>query len=381
MSSILDISIAIPDHQVESDELIQFYEQGLASMEFSSIFSKLKFLSRKTKIQKRYSCIPDFNGKEYELFKGGDFVPTIEQRTEVYKREVIPLASKSIDALFENNDIAPSDVTHLITVSCTGLFAPGLEFHLAEKYGLQHAEKIALNFIGCYAAIKAMKLANTIGLSNPEACILIVCVELCSLHFYPSLVDEDIIANLLFADGASALFVCGDSNPHMKKKVVLRVDQMGSAYIPGTFDLMTWNISSTAFRMYLDKEIVNVIKKNIGDVVHAFLDKQGSTPRYWAIHPGGIKILEAVKEGLHLNEANVELSMDVLREYGNMSSPTILFILQRIFDEIRNSESEHKSGIFTCAFGPGLSIEMIHLSAISAEAIENPAIKELNYVV
>ena len=299
----------------------------------------------------------------------------------MYKREVIPLASKSIDALFENNDIAPSDVTHLITVSCTGLFAPGLEFHLAEKYGLQHAEKIALNFIGCYAAIKAMKLANTIGLSNPEACILIVCVELCSLHFYPSLVDEDIIANLLFADGASALFVCGDSNPHMKKKVVLRVDQMGSAYIPGTFDLMTWNISSTAFRMYLDKEIVNVIKKNIGDVVHAFLDKQGSTPRYWAIHPGGIKILEAVKEGLHLNEANVELSMDVLREYGNMSSPTILFILQRIFDEIRNSESEHKSGIFTCAFGPGLSIEMIHLSAISAESIENPAIKELNYVV
>jgi predicted naringenin-chalcone synthase len=194
-------------------------------------------------------------------------------------------------------------------------------------------------------------------------------------------VDEDILANLLFADGASALFVCGDSNPHMKKKVVLRVDQMGSAYIPGTFDLMTWNISSTAFRMYLDKEIVNVIKKNIGDVVHAFLDKQGSTPRYWAIHPGGIKILEAVKEGLHLNEANVELSMDVLREYGNMSSPTILFILQRIFDEIRNSESEHKSGIFMCAFGPGLSIEMIHLSAISAEAIENPAIKELNYVV
>ena len=364
MSYLLDISTAVPEFSATKEELVTFYAKSLAFEGIPDISKKLRLLCKKTKIHNRNSCVPDFNNKTYELYDAGNCQQSVEKRMAVFKQKVMPLTIKAIDPLLSTNNLPPQDITHLITVSCTGLFSPGLEFLIAEQYGLQHTEKVALNFLGCYAAIKALKHAHYIAQSNPDACVLIVCVELCTLHFYPSAADEDILANLLFADGAAASIVCGNNSKHLKNKVVLNIDAIGSVYIPNTLDLMTWNISSSAFRMYLSKHIVKSIKENIAPVVTDFLKNQADVIAYWAIHPGGIKIVEAVKDSLHLSDSNVEDSIEVLQQYGNMSSPTILFIIEKILHKIKNSESKKDKQLFACAFGPGLSIEMIQFTSV-----------------
>lgn len=381
MSFILDISTAVPGFPIAKEDLIKFYAQALESSGMNAITKKLSFLLEKTKITNRYSCIPDFSGEMQELYTDDNYKQPIERRIAVYKEKIMPLASTAIDRLLIKTNIEPGDITHLITVSCTGLFAPGFEFMVAEHYRLQHTEKLALNFLGCYAAIKALKHAHYIAQANPDACILIVCVELCSLHFYPSVSDEDIVANLLFADGAAAVIVCGNESRHIKNKVVLNIDTIGSACIPNTSDLMTWNISSSAFRMYLSKHLVKAIKDNIAPVVNNFLMDNGTETDYWAIHPGGVRIVEAVKESLHLSESNVEDSMSVLQQYGNMSSPTILFILNRILNKIKSAAHIENKNIFTCAFGPGLTIEMIQLSSVDTTHLTKHKYATENYTV
>lgn len=377
MSYILNISTAVPEFQIGKEDLTRFYLQAFNPDQPNHFIKKLNVLNNKTKINTRYSCIPDYKGDKYELYTNGNFEQPVEKRMALYKEKILPLAAKAIDKLMIQANIQPSEFTHLITVSCTGLMAPGLEFVIAEKYGLEHTEKSAVNFLGCYAALKALKQAHYIAQSNPEACILIVSAELCSLHFYPSEVNEDIIANLLFADGAAAVIVCGDKNKHVKNKVVLQIDDIGSASIPNTAGLMKWDITSTAFRMHLSSKVVGAIKENIHDVVTNFLGNEMSETDYWAIHPGGIKIVEAVKESLHLNDNNVADSMHVMQQYGNMSSPTILFILKSIFNKINKEEQSENKKIFSCAFGPGLNIEMISLSSVNNNKLNvaNPIIQ------
>lgn len=374
MSAILSISTAVPKHSADKEDFLRFYTNALKPYDAATFSHKLNFLSLKTKIEKRYSCIPDFKGERFELFANG--IPTVEKRMEVYTQKVLPLATEAIDKVLKDSKLNSPDISHLITVSCTGLAAPGIEFQLAEHYGLQHAEKVGLNFLGCYAAIKALKQAHYIAQAEPNACVLIVCAELCSLHFFPSDVDEDMVANLLFADGASAAIVCGDKNKHLKNKTVLNLEDLGSAYIPNTFDLMTWNVSPSHFKMHLSKNIASTIKENILPVVTDFLKSHINEIDFWAIHPGGVKIVEAVRDKLNLNEANVEDSMNVLKNYGNMSSPTILFILSSIFDKIKNDPDEEVKNIFTCAFGPGINIEMLRFSSVNTDLKDKPLVED-----
>ncbi len=381
MSVILDISTAVPDFPIAKENLAKFYARALESSGMSDITKKVNFLLDKTKIINRYSCIPDFDGIKHELFTNNNYHQSVERRMEVYKQHSLPLASRAIDALLAKNDIDADNITHLITVSCTGLFAPGLEFLIADHYGLQNTEKLAINFLGCYAGLKALKHAHYITLANPKACVLIVSVELCSLHFIPSVTDEDIVANLLFADGAAAVLVCGDESSLIKNNVILNIDSIGSACIPDSADLMTWDISSSAFRMYLSKHLVKTIKENIEPVVSGFLMENRSETDYWAIHPGGVRIVEAVKESLNLNDGNVEDSMHILKHYGNMSSPTILFILHRILQKIRGDEHTGSKSIFACAFGPGLTVEMIQLSSVVNPYLNSPKLAVTDYAI
>lgn len=381
MAVILDISTAVPEYCISKENLVQFYARSLEASHMPPITKKLGFLLEKTKISDRYSCIPDFDGKEQLLFTEGNYNQPAERRMDIYKQKSLPLSVKAIDALLLRNKIEPKDITHLITVSCTGLFAPGLEILLADHYGLQHTEKSGLNFLGCYAALKALKQAHYIAQACPDACVLIVSVELCSLHFIPSVTDEDIVANLLFADGAAAVLVCGDNSNPIKQQQVLNIDTIGAACIPGTAGLMTWDISATAFRMYLSKQLVRTIKDNIEQVVGGFLKHSRAETDYWAIHPGGVKIVEAVQESLQLQASHVEDSMHVLKHYGNMSSPTILFILHRILEKIRASAQTIPQTVFACAFGPGLTVEMIQLSSVAPTLLHSPVQTQLTDAV
>ena len=381
MSVVLDVSTAVPGFSISKDNLLKFYVQSLKATGLPDISKKLRFLLQKTKIDHRYSSIPDFEGINQELFINNNYLQPVERRMEIYKEKIIPLAAQAVDEILRKNKIDKSDVTHIITVSCTGLFAPGLEFAIAEHFNLQHTEKLALNYLGCYAAVKALKHAHYISQANPDACILIISAELCSLHFMPSVADEDIVANLLFADGAAAVIVCGDENKYSKNKVALNIDAIGSACIPNSKELMTWNISSGAFSMFLSKHLVNVIKENIRPAVNQFLKGKMAEIDFWAIHPGGIRIVEAVQESLRLSKSNVEDSFQVLQQYGNMSSPTILFILKRIFDKIQSTAFSADQNIFACAFGPGLSIEMIQFSVVDNSQLNKEKEPDRNYAI
>lgn len=371
MGYLLDIATAVPEYLITKDDLVGFYSNAIASSNSNSTVSnflikkKILIFNDKTKIVNRYSCIPDFNANnDFELFSPENYSPTVEQRMAAYKEKLMPLATDAIDKVIAQTKLKKSDFTHLITVSCTGLFAPGFEFLIAEKYNLPQVEKLAINFSGCYAALKALKNANYIAKADPEACILIVCAELSTLHFNPSQANEAILANLLFADGAAAAVVCGENSPHIIDQPVLKIEAIGSALIPKTRDQMTWDISSNAFKMYLSKQIVNSIKENIEQAVTNFLNVPLSEIDYWAIHPGGIKIVDAVKMSLNLKNEQVEDSIEVLKQYGNMSSPTILFILHRLFNKLKKNETTKTPNLFSCAFGPGLTIEMVLFSFI-----------------
>ncbi|MCW3077976.1 MAG: hypothetical protein JWO32_2585 [Bacteroidetes bacterium] len=368
MPYILDISTAVPEFTIEKEDLERFYSDVADTNDNGYFLKKLGFLNRKTMINRRHSCIPDYNGKNYELYTNGNYEPSVNHRLKLYKEKILPLASKAIDKLFNQTGLRPEDVTHLITVSCTGHFAPGMEFVIAEHYGISHVEKTAVNFLGCYAALKALKQAQYIASANPDACVLIVCAELCSLHFFPSFADEEILANLLFSDGAAATIVCGEKSKHLHNKIVFNIDEIGSAIIPGTKKLMTWDITTSAFRMFLSKQIVSSIRENIQPVLQKFLKNKSDEINHWAVHPGGVKIVEAVQQAMGLNRASLNYSYDVLKDYGNMSSPTILFILQKVFNEIKGDPSQLNKKIFSCAFGPGINVEMITMTSIKMEA-------------
>jgi predicted naringenin-chalcone synthase len=363
MPYILDIATAVPEHSVSKEELVEFYCNTLEKEIAESNRKKLRLISEKTHIENRYSCIPDFNGKTAELFTDGDYNPAVEKRLEMFNLKSTALGRSAIEKLFSQTKLSADKITHFITVTCTGISAPGLEFLLAEELDLLHTEKLGINYLGCYAALKALKHAQYIAKADPNACVLIVCVELCSLHFMPSVEDEDVLSNLLFADGAAATIVCGDGYLSEKKVPVLAIDNIGSAYIPGTMDLMTWNVSSKAFRMYLSKHIVDAIGSSIEPVVKSFLQCDPDDIDLWAIHPGGVRIVDAVKKSLNLSNDAVRDSLNVLQNYGNMSSPTVLFILSEMLNTIRNENFVESKKIFTCAFGPGLNIEMLKLSS------------------
>ncbi|MGZ3901192.1 MAG: type III polyketide synthase, partial [Bacteroidia bacterium] len=339
MSYIIDISTAVPEFTIEKNDLERFYSDISPHDDKGYFIKKLSFLNRKMAIDRRHSCIPDYNGSIFELYKNGNYEASVTDRMDIYKSKILPFASRAIDKVFLSSKVNAAEITHLITVSCTGLFAPGMEFLISEKYGFNNIEKWAINFSGCYAAMKALKQANHIAKAEPDACVLIVCAELCSLHFYPSFTDEDLVANLLFSDGAAAAIICGEQNKHVKDRVCLQINDTGTGIVPNTADVMTWNISSSAFRMFLGKEVVNAIRENVEEVIRNFLKDKSDSITHWAIHPGGVKIVEAVQQAMDLERVQVAESFDILKNYGNMSSPTILFILSKMLNDLKCNSS------------------------------------------
>ncbi len=372
MSYLIDISTAVPEFEITQDDMYRFYVQSLPLTVNENFLWKLNLLCQKSGIKKRYSCIPDFNLKAFELYTENNYRSRVEQRMKKYAEKVLPLAIRANDQLIESTGLRKEEITHLIVVSCTGMLAPGFELLLAEKYQLQHTEKIAINFMGCYAAVKALKQAKYITSAEPEACVLVVCAELCSLHYAPPVTDEDVISTLLFGDGAASALICGQSHRLVQNNITLQFTGIGSACIPGTADLMTWDIGSYSFKMFLSKEIAEAIGNHINYVVTNFLKNKEETD-YWAIHPGGIKIIQEVKKQLQLDDSQIKDSYDILENYGNMSSPTILFVLKHVLEDIKKNNDGNQKKIFACAFGPGISVEMLSFIS-STTTISQPGL-------
>jgi predicted naringenin-chalcone synthase len=306
--------------------------------------------------------IPDYSlpAGEWKFYTASENLepfPPLEQRMQWFQQYAAPLSLQAIEQCLSS--LPRTSITHLITVSCTGMSAPGLDLELLDLLQLPHTiNRTSVNFMGCYAAIHAMKIADAYCKADKAANVLIVCTELCTLHFQKEASVDNITSSMLFADGAAAILVSGD-----KEKEGLTIDHFYSMVaVKGKTD-MAWELSSKGFLMTLSSYIADLIEEDFDMLVTnalqaANLDRKEIT--HWCIHPGGKKILEAIHKSLGFTNGQLQPCYDVLRDYGNMSSPTVLFVLQKI---MRTLEKKDNNRIFGAAFGPGLTMETFILSA------------------
>jgi len=267
-------------------------------------------------------------------------------------------------ALEECARFSKEDVTHVIFASCTGFASPGPDYHIVRDLGLRASvERYSLGFMGCFAAFPALRMASTICQANPRAVVLVMCLEFCSLHLQVSDEPDSIVANSLFGDGAACAVVSARKPVH--KKPALRMDAFRSALIPSSESHMAWEIGNQGFNMVLSSYVPDLIAANVRSVVEDILDQQGLSIEEvgtWAVHPGGRAILDKVQASLALEEHDLDVSRHVLRHYGNMSSATILFVLEQMLTRGEAPESL----TLAMAFGPGLTVETALLQRIGS---------------
>jgi alkylresorcinol/alkylpyrone synthase len=284
-------------------------------------------------------------------------VPTTGERNAEYRRAAPALFAAAARDALRRGGVAPADVTHLITVSCTGLFAPGPDYLLVRELGLPTTtERYHHGFVGCAAAIPALRAAARIATAQPGAVVLVVCAELCSLHIRSSVDPEQIVAASVFADGAAAAVVTSD--PAHITGPRLDLDGFGTRLTDDGEDDMVWVVGDEGFEMTLTAQVPRIIGREIEAVAASLFGAPASVDA-WAVHPGGRSILDRVEDGLALDSAALDASRAVLREYGNMSSATILFVLRRMMDDPARTEGER---IAALAFGPGLTVEAASLA-------------------
>lgn len=360
MSKIIAIGTAVPEYKHEQEKIFEFMSRVYAINETEK--RKLRFLYKYSGIKTRYSVLADYSlpASEWSFFTPTENLepfPSLEKRMAGFRKHASPLSLKAVDDCLQN--YKGKNISHLITVSCTGMSAPGLDLELIELLNLPATTwRTSINFMGCYAAIHALKLADAICKTDVSANVLIVCVELCTLHFQKKYTPDNISSGILFSDGAAAVLVSGDP-----KSEGLDIDHFYSSVSFKSKQEMVWELSSTGFLLTLSGYIPELIEEDFNTIVEASLKgtslhKENIT--HWCIHPGGKKILEAVHNSLQFTNGQLQDCYDVLNDYGNMSSPTILFVLKRIKESL-NKTAPNK--IFGAAFGPGLTMETFVLSA------------------
>ena len=308
-------------------------------------------------IQKRHSVVQDFEPNPHgQLFFNGQVKtePGTAARNKVYEEESKKLfGDVGRKLLADNPHISSEEITHVITVSCTGFYAPGPDYELVKALKLKPStERFHVGFMGCYAAFPAMKMARSFCEANPDAVVLLVSAELCSLHFQFKNDVDNLLSGSVFADGAAGMIV----SSKRPEKPAFEFRRFASSLVPKGEKDMAWTIGDSGFNMVLSTYVPDIIKENLDSVIQPLYDTyqlSRSDIDYWAIHPGGRSILDKIEESLQLKSEQVSASRNVLAEFGNMSSATVLFVLKKLL------ESNLKAGqnILSMAFGPGLTIE------------------------
>lgn len=304
----------------------------------------------------RDAATPDGSDPRFVDGAGVLLSPTTGPRNDLYTRLAPALTADAATQALTDAGIEASVVTHVVTVSCTGFFAPGPDYRLVRDLGLPTtAERYHLGFIGCAAALPALRLAARLAHSQPDAVVLVVCTELCSLHVRASDDPQQIVAASVFADGAAAAVV---TSADVGRPGGLELDRFGTALTDEGESDMVWTIGDHGFEMVLSAEVPRIIGREIRGAVDRFVGDD-RPPDVWAVHPGGRSVLDRVETGLALDPRALGASRAVLRDYGNMSSVTILFILREL---LRDATVTDGTRVAALAFGPGLTVESAMLT-------------------
>lgn len=352
LSKILSIATAVPPYKHAQASILEFMQNVYALNEADR--RKLRFLYRQSDIEARYSVIPDYSlpAADWQFYPATENLepfPGIESRMEWFHRSAANLSVKAIHDCLKGH-ATTHDITHLITVSCTGMSAPGLDLQIMEQLGLPaHIFRTSVNFMGCYAALHAMKIADALCRTSENARVLVVCTELCTLHFQKEPTPDNLASSLLFGDGCAAMLMASAT---AEGGTSVRSFHSRAGF--GGKEDMSWNISSTGFLMSLSNYVPDLIEQDVGSLIAAALADAGLHTEditHWCIHPGGKRILSATAKSVGLPGEALQYSYDVLRRYGNMSSPTVLFVLKDIL------AAQGEKRILGAAFGPGLTME------------------------
>lgn len=359
MSKIISIATGVPTFKHKQAALFEFAEKMYCKDETES--RKLRFLYKQSGIETRYSVVPDYSVplNERTFFPATEDLepfPGIEQRMKLFNEHAAILSAKTIENCIQDK-ILKTEITHLITVSCTGMSAPGIDLQVMEILGLsQNIIRTSVNFMGCYAAVHALKIADAFCNSSENANVIIVCTEFCTLHFQKDISVDNMTSSLLFADGCAAMLVKGKKS---NEKGIMVNNFFSDVSFKGKKD-MAWELSSKGFLMTLTGYVPDLIKEDFKGLVDKALDAAGKkidAITHWCIHPGGKKILESIGSSLGISNQPLKYSYEVLNDYGNMSSPTILFVLKKILQEFEDNPAVENNLIFGAAFGPGLTME------------------------
>jgi len=401
--AILALGTAVPQYCAEQSAIAEWVASAFDRK--PAVQRLVRTLYAYSGIETRYSCTPDYlQPVARSRFSPGrplEETPTTAERMAMYERESTPLgvqaAQEALARHAQKTDrtltAVTSSITHLIAVSCTGFFAPGLDFVLAQRLGLPPTvQRTLIGFMGCSAAFNGLRAASQIVRADPAARVLMVNVELCSLHSQPGTARDDLVSTSLFADGASACLV---GIPQPGERDYFAIGNFHTSMKPETESAMVWQIGNHGFTLRLSPRV----PEHLADIAPTALRTlfEAERPGFWAIHPGGRAIVDRLAEIFQLDANQVAASRSILRQYGNLSSATIMFVLQEIVNDLYPSPSsrfvsgngqyiahrngprhnraesvpramEHGEDIsgVAMAFGPGLVIEMAHLTYVPA---------------
>jgi alpha-pyrone synthase len=288
----------------------------------------------------------DVYGRTYQFTfygnnRGLEPFPSTQQRLSIFRKHAVSLSKESaMQCIQRCSGLDPADITHLVVVSCTGMYAPGLDIDLMHELKLQRdIQRTCINFMGCYAAFNAIRLADSFCDGSADARVLVVCTEICSIHFQKGQTDDSQLANALFADGSASLMVESKARRGL-------------------------NLRPRAFYCDVFKDGENEMAWTVGDSGFERISADLTEIKFFAIHPGGKKILEVIEKELGLTKEDNRPAYEVLKNYGNMSSPTVLFVLNNICSRLNGVDNGKK--ILSFAFGPGLTLESMILEVENA---------------
>jgi predicted naringenin-chalcone synthase len=338
------IEVEVPPHDVH--DLFLRFARTLLSQDRrkSALFERM---AERSGIVHRYSFLqPAADGSAVDaagFYRSGQF-PDTAARMKMYEGCAPGLAARAVTKLLSPEERA--GITHLLVTSCTGFAAPGIDLELVHRTGLPaNVERSVLGFMGCYAAINALKLARHIVRSQPQARVLALNLELCSLHLHDTQDLDEILSFLLFGDGCAAALVSADPQGVL-------MEDFHAALVPDTADLIRWNIRNQGFDMVLSGKVPAAIRAGLDTARPQILgNRLAEDIALWAVHPGGRTVLDAVESAFALGKDRLAHSRRILNDYGNMSSGTVMFVLDRMM------RAKEKGSGLAMAFGPGLVAE------------------------
>jgi predicted naringenin-chalcone synthase len=354
---VAGIGTAVPRHRIAQDDaalIAAHYTCDTPKKEW-----RLKGMYRLTGVETRHSVV--LEASEGELSGRQSFYshasPTTRERMRKFEDHAGELAVDASQNALRDAGALSKQITHVITVSCSGFYAPGFDIALIKQLGLDaRVARTHVGFMGCHGLLNGLRVANAFVAADPGACVLLCAVEMCSLHHQYGWDSDRIVANALFADGAAALVGISDQN---SSGTGYRVVASGSMLVGDSEDAMGWRIADHGFEMTLSPSVPELIARTIQPYLDGWLAEQGmrfADVGSWAVHPGGPRILAAFGEATGLDRTKLETSQSVLTEYGNMSSPTVLFILDRL------RRAGARRPCVALAFGPGLAVESVLLA-------------------